>query len=117
MRRCTLAIVSNAASIAASALSAIGPATLISTNVPSNGRARWMLSRIAIGGQNSFHAFREVQGRQGRTRNVADITADLEGARAGLADELRKPTRAAHFATVRFSIGKNIHPFDVATHN
>src|SRR5258708_1557908 len=105
MRRCTVAMAANAASTAASAASNECPSTAISTNVPSSGRARRMLTGAAsIGGQYPFHALGDMQRRQGRAGDVADVAADLEGTAAGLAGELRKPAGLAHFAPVRLTV-------------
>src|SRR5882762_4857982 len=105
MRRCTVATAENAASTAASAASNVCPSTAISTNVPSSGRARRMLTGAAsIGGQYPSHALGDMQRRQGRAGDVADVAADLEWAAAALADELRKPAGLAHFAAVRLAV-------------
>src|SRR5258708_9653855 len=105
MRRCTVATAANAASTAASAASDFCPATAISTNVPSSGRARRMLTCAAsIGGQYPFHALGDMERRQGRAGDVADIAADLEGTAASLADELPQPAGLAHFAPVRLAV-------------
>src|SRR5258708_14202230 len=101
MRRCTVAMAANAASTAASAASNVCPATAISTNVPSSGRARRMLTGAAsIGGQYPFHALGDMQRRQGGAGDVADVPADLEGTAPPLPDELRNPARLPPFAPV-----------------
>src|SRR4029077_20514164 len=89
-------------------------AAAISTNVPSNGRARRMPSQVSIGRQNAFDAFGDVQRRQRRARNVANIAADLQGAGAGLADELRQPARASHLAAIGLAILQYIDAADAS---
>src|SRR5580692_7152717 len=117
MSRWTLATASNAASIAHAVSPCAAPALAISTKVPKSGRARRTLSHISISGQNSLHAFGDVDGRQRGTGDVADVAAYFHGTAGGLADELRKPAWAAHFAAIRFSIGQNIDALHVAAHD
>src|SRR5260370_8737457 len=66
----------------------------------------------SIGGQYPFHALGDMQRRQGRAGDVADVAAELEGTAAGLADELRKPAGLAHFAPVRLTV---LQDFDAHT--
>src|SRR5258708_34718087 len=109
----TSATASNAASIAHAVSPRAAPALAISTKVPKSGRARRTLSHISISGQNSLHALGDVNGRQRGTGDVADITAHFQGTAAGLANELRQPTRAADFAAIGFAIGQNVDALHV----
>src|ERR1043166_541593 len=100
MSRCTLAIAANAASTATSATGVGASARLISTKVPSSGRARRRLADAgAIGGNDPLHAFGHMRARQRRAGNIPDVAAHSKGAAAGLPDELREPARGATFAT------------------
>src|SRR6202035_865959 len=117
MSRWTFATASNAASTAHSVSPRAAPVLAISTKVPKSGRARRTLSHISISGQNSLHAFGDVDGRQRRTGDVADIVAHFQRTAAGLADELRKPAWAAHFAAIGFSVGQNIDALHAAAHD
>src|SRR5207247_596321 len=91
---CTRATAAKAASKAACISDWAVPATAISTNVPSSGRARRALSEARRNGHDPFDAFGHVVRGQGGPGYVADIVAHLQRTCAGLADELRKPTRA-----------------------
>src|ERR1700687_2921284 len=110
MSACTLVTASNAASIAACMSPGAAPATVISTNVPSSGRARRAVAslagRIFCGkpvstpdrvrgrlfpenalfeaggnGHDPLHAFGHVMRRQGGTGNIADVVAHLQRTR------------------------------------
>src|SRR6266568_2995378 len=94
------------------ARSAPGPSsTAISTMVPSSGRARRKLShRVAIGGQDPFHALGHVLRRQSGSGDIANVAVELERARARRADELREPARSPDLAPIGFAILQDIDP-------
>src|SRR5712691_11963351 len=113
---CTCATALNAASTAACISRAAAPATVISTNVPSSGRARRTVAfsdkalfEAGGNGQYPLHAFGHVLRRQGGAGNIANIIAHLQGARAGFSDELGEPTRTPDLAAIRFAILQDLH--------
>src|SRR5262249_580906 len=108
MRSCTFAPASNAASIAASICARIAPATSISTNVPSSGRARRTLSEAVCNGHDPLHAFGHVVTGQGRAGNIADIDPSLQRTATRLAGELRKPAGTSDLPAVGLAIFKDI---------
>src|SRR5690349_11205980 len=142
IRRWTFAIAANAASAAASRSHGSAPLAVISTKVPSSGRARrTCLAHIPVGKPASspdrvggrlspqhvrsadamtvepedlLHAFGHVMGRERRARDVAYVVVDRERARTGLADELRQPARPADLAAVGFAILQDIDAMDAA---
>src|SRR5258705_9182871 len=99
--------------MAASTTSGAACETAISTNVPSSGLARRMLSSaVPIGGQYPFHALGHMVRRQRRARNVPDVLIHLQRAPAALAHELRKPARFPNLAAVRLPVLQNVHALD-----
>src|SRR6266536_960022 len=113
MSRCTLAMASNAASIAAFMSDRARPATAISTNVPRRGRARRTLSpAVAIERDDPLDAFGHVKRRQRRAGNIADIAADPQRTAAGLSDELPEPAGVPDLAAVGLAILQNLDPMD-----
>src|SRR5215467_1992345 len=86
------------------------PVAMISTKVPSSGRARRTLaSAAAIDRQDPLDAFSDMLGRQRRSRDVADVVPDLESAAVGLADELCEPARTSHVPAVGLAVLKNLY--------
>src|SRR5436305_2407774 len=87
--------------MAASILDLAAPATSISTNVPSRGLARRILSEaIAIGCQYSLHTLGDVRRRQRGAGDISDVAVDLERTAAGLADKLCEPARTADLSAI-----------------
>src|ERR1700674_144611 len=106
---------SNAASIAWSARERAAPASVMSTKVPSSGRARRRLSEaVCIERQYPLYALGHMVRGQGRAGNVADVLVHREGIGAGLADELGEPARAPDFASVRFPVLQDLHAMHLA---
>src|SRR5262245_55829090 len=92
MSRCTVATATNASSIAACTEAAEGPVAAISTKVPSHGCARRALLEAGrINRQDALDALGHVVRRQRGTRDVPDVTVDLEWIVERLADELGQP--------------------------
>src|SRR5215470_5331412 len=108
MSRCTSATASNASSMTASTSDRDAGVAVISTKVPSSGRARRTLSQVGYNGQNPFHAFGHVMGRQGRAGDVADILANLKRAGTGFSNKLSQPTRVPDLTTIGFTVLQNI---------
>src|SRR6202008_1122343 len=69
---------------------------------------------MTIEPEDRLHAFGHVMGGERRAGDVADIAADRERARAGLADELREPARPADLTAVRFAILQDVDAMDAA---
>src|SRR5438132_9323845 len=86
----------------------VEPAASISTNVPSNGRARRTLSEAVGNGHDPLHAFGHVVTGQGGPGDIADIDANLQRAAIRLSDELCKPAGAPDFSAIRLAIFKDI---------
>src|ERR1051325_10354340 len=113
--RWTAAIAGKAASAAAWSRERSGPIAAISTKVPSRGRARRISAdAMTEKPEDLLHAFGDVMAGERRARDIADVVADREGARAGLADELREPARPAHLAAVGFAILQDVDAMDAA---
>src|SRR5689334_9872077 len=113
--RWTSATAAKAASTASSAYRSSTSPTSMSTNVPSNGRARRMLAEVAcMIGQNLLHALGQVGRRQRGAGNVADVAVDLHCALAALADELLQPAGIVNFAAVGFPVVQNFDLSDTA---
>src|SRR5215472_5688191 len=85
------------------------PLALISTKVPSSGRARRTLSQAGvIEGEDTFDAFGHMTRRERGAGDVADILVELDRILARLADELCEPAPIADLAAIGFAIFQDL---------
>src|SRR5712692_5734020 len=91
------------------------PAAVISTNVPSSGRARRALAKAGrIERENALDAFGHVPGRERGPRDVANVPVERDGITAGLPNELVEPAPSGDLATIGFSVLQDLHLPDPA---
>src|SRR4249920_1863878 len=111
MSRCTVAMAAKASSTATCRAAAGWPVTVISTKVPSSGRARRTLAQAGgIDRQDALDALGHVMGGQRGARNVTDVAVHFERIVQGLADELGEPGMVGDLATVGLAVLENLHP-------
>src|SRR5690349_4794376 len=92
----------------------VPPAAVISTNVPSAGRALRVTQADIIECQDPLDAFGDMPRGERGTGDIADIAVEFQGIAIGLADELRKPIPIVDLAAIGFAIFQHFDPTHLA---